>query len=49
MVKALADAGVRAQKTRPSERAAGVVACWEGRFPGRFSHATGEGEMEVDE
>ncbi|RPD61842.1 hypothetical protein L226DRAFT_571250 [Lentinus tigrinus ALCF2SS1-7] len=46
VVKALANAGVRAQKARPSEQAAGVVACWERRFPGRLSDA--EGGMEVD-
>ncbi|KAI0722149.1 hypothetical protein C8T65DRAFT_734576 [Cerioporus squamosus] len=50
VVKALANADVRAQKTRPSERAAGVVECWERRFPGRLSDvdAHSEGGMEVD-
>ncbi|TFK86503.1 hypothetical protein K466DRAFT_587194 [Polyporus arcularius HHB13444] len=48
VVKALASADVRARKARPSEQAAGVVECWEGRFPGWLSDGDSEGGMEVD-
>ena len=47
VVKQLADAKIPARKLRPSERAAEVLACWERRFPGRFSART-DSRMEVD-
>ncbi|KAI0751478.1 hypothetical protein C8Q80DRAFT_1268708 [Daedaleopsis nitida] len=48
VVNRLADARIVAAKSRPSERAAELLACWRGRFPGRLPEGQMTDEMDVD-